>query len=116
MATNGRGDDGRFRPGCPPGPGRPKRANEFRAVMLDAVSDDDVRAVMVKLVEQARAGQPWAVTQFLDRVAGKPINWGTGSRAEEALEGTTLEPWDIDSEVRAMDATIPRVPPADHER
>jgi hypothetical protein len=45
----------------------------FRAAALNAVKREDVEAIMAKLIEQAKAGEAWAIREFLDRVLGKPI-------------------------------------------
>jgi hypothetical protein len=77
--------------------------------MLDAVSDDDVRAVTAKLVEKAKSGDLGAIRELLDRVVGKPFHYGAVWVPEEELEGSTFLPSDVEADLRAMDATIPRV-------
>lgn len=71
--TNGRGPGGRFAPGNPGGPGNPhaKRTAELRAAALAAVSDDDLRAVVAKLLELAKGGDLAAIRELLDRLLGK---------------------------------------------
>jgi hypothetical protein len=116
MASDGRGDDGRFQAGCPPGPGRPKRANELRAVVLDATTEEDVRAVWAKLTSLAKRGQPWSVREFLDRATGRPIHFGAVWMPQEELEGTRRLPSDeLDVDVTLMDQSVPRMPPPDRE-
>ena len=72
---NGRDDKGRFLPGNGGGPGNPlaKRSNELRSMLLAAVTEADLAAVVKTLVDQARAGEPWAVKEFMDRVMGRPL-------------------------------------------
>jgi hypothetical protein len=41
-------------------------------MLLAAVSDDDLRAVVSTLVEMAKAGDLAAIRELLDRVLGKP--------------------------------------------
>ena len=41
--------------------------------MADTVTEDDLRAVIAKLVERAKAGERWAVCELLDRCLGKPM-------------------------------------------
>jgi hypothetical protein len=71
---SGRDPKGRFLTGNPGGPGNPlaKSASQLRSMLLTAVSADDVRAIVKKLVEQARAGEPWAIKELLDRMLGRP--------------------------------------------
>ena len=65
---------GRFLPGNPGGPGNPQARNvaTWRGALAASVSADDVAEVTRKLLEAARAGQPWAVKEFFDRCLGKP--------------------------------------------
>jgi hypothetical protein len=44
----------------------------LRAVMVDAVAEDDLRAIMAKLVEQAKAGDMAAIREVLTRTVGRP--------------------------------------------
>ncbi len=65
--------NGRFLPGNPGGPGNPHAGQvaRLRSVMLDAVTEDDLRAVTRKLVEMALAGDLKAVDLLLNRTLGK---------------------------------------------
>lgn len=86
LATTGRDEAGRFVKGCPPGPGNPgaKAVARFRAAMLEAVTEDDVRAVVRALVEQARGGNVPAIREFLERVVGRvPLPAIEGGEAGE---------------------------------
>jgi len=69
-----RDDKGRFLPGNPGGPGNPQARNvgTWRQALAGAVSAEDVAEVTRKLVEAAKAGEPWAVKEFFDRTMGKP--------------------------------------------
>jgi len=69
-----RDDKGRFLPGNPGGPGNPQARNvaTWRRALADAVSPDDVTEVTRKLTEAAKAGEPWAIHEFMDRCFGKP--------------------------------------------
>jgi hypothetical protein len=71
--TNGRNTRGQFTKGNPGGPGNPihSRMAYFRATLLSTVTQEDVRAVALKLTACAKAGEPWAVKEFLDRVMGR---------------------------------------------
>ena len=79
--SNGRGTNGRFAPGNPGGPGNPfvKRAAELRSVLHAAVTDDDLTAVMSKLVSLAKDGDIAAIKLLLDRTIGKPVEWDDDS-------------------------------------
>lgn len=70
---NGRDGRGRFAKGNSGGPGNPhaRRVQPLRGALLQAVSADDVRAIVLKLVERAKAGDLDATRELLDRVLGK---------------------------------------------
>lgn len=65
---------GRFLRGNPGGPGNPNARNvaTWRRALADSVSPEDVGQVAQKLLEAAKAGEPWAVREFFDRCLGKP--------------------------------------------
>ena len=48
------------------------RAGVWRGVLADSVTEKDMRAVIRALVSKAKAGEPWAVKEFLDRMLGRP--------------------------------------------
>lgn len=66
---------GRFLPGnqaaCGRGNPHAARVNAWRAALAETVTEADVREVIAQLLEKAKAGQPWAVKEFLDRTLGK---------------------------------------------
>ena len=68
---------GRFLPGnnAAAGRGNPHaaRVNAWRRALVESVSSDDLREVIGKLVERAKAGERWAVCELLDRCLGKPV-------------------------------------------
>lgn len=65
--------DGKFAAGNPGGPGNPHggQVARLRSVMLDAVTPDDMRAVVRKLVELAKGGDLKAIDLLLNRTLGK---------------------------------------------
>ncbi len=73
--SNGRDGHGRFAQGNPGGPGNPHAAavGRWRTALAHTVTEDDLRAVIAKLVERAKAGERWAVCELLDRCLGKPV-------------------------------------------
>jgi len=76
--TNGpeRDHRGRFAPGnrAAVGRGNPHadRVAEWRAALADSVSGGDLAEVLGVLVAQAKAGEPWAVKELLNRCFGRP--------------------------------------------
>lgn len=72
-ADNGRNQNGRFAPGNRCGKGNPslRRAAELRSAMMAAVTDDDVKAVVAKLVELSKAGDTTAIKLLFDRCLGR---------------------------------------------
>ncbi len=65
--------NGKFATGNPGGPGNPHggQVARLRAAMLEAVSEDDMRAVVLKLVEMAKGGDLKAIDLLLNRTLGK---------------------------------------------
>ncbi len=82
-----RGPGGQFAPGNKGGPGNPhaKRVARLRGLLLNAVSDEDLKAVVNKLVEQAKAGDMAAIRELLQRLLGPPVELDFTERLE-ALE------------------------------
>lgn len=71
-ASGDRAPNGRFLPGCKPGPGNPlaRKANQLRAALSKAVTVADVRAIAKKLIELAKAGDTTAAKLVYDRALG----------------------------------------------
>ena len=60
---------GRFKPGVSGNPaGRPKGSRDPRTVILAELLDDDGAKIVRKLIEQAKAGEPWAVRLCTERL------------------------------------------------
>jgi hypothetical protein len=87
--SNGRQARGRFAPGnkAAQGNGQARKVARFRASMFAAVKAGDVRAIVVKLLEQAKAGEGWAVKLALEYLVGPPRDVDLDERLT-ALEET----------------------------
>ena len=85
---NGHGRDrrGRFVCGNPGGPGNPRirSVSAWRAALAEVVRPGDIEAVTRTLVEHAKAGEPWAIRELLNRCLGRP---GQGNEWAEPLNG-----------------------------
>lgn len=70
---NGWEANGRFAPGNAGGPGNPlgRRTAELRSAMLNAVTDDDIRAIIKNLVASALGGDVMAAREVLNRTVGR---------------------------------------------
>ena len=68
---------GRFLPGnrAAVGRGNPHadRVHAWRNALAATVTEADLRAVIATVVEQAKAGERWAVRELLDRCLGKSV-------------------------------------------
>jgi hypothetical protein len=75
-AVQGRESNGRFAAGNKGGPGNPfaRHTARLRKMLLETVSDDDMRAVFQKLVELARGGDVTAIKLLLAYAIGKPTD------------------------------------------
>ena len=77
LTNGGNGGDrdarGRFTKGNSGGPGNPhvKSVAAWRSALARVISPADIEAVLRKLLERAKAGEPWAVRELLDRCLGK---------------------------------------------
>ena len=69
-----RNGHGRFTKGNRGGPGNPnaKQVARLRNEMLNAVSPEDMRAVVDKLIEKAKAGDTQSIKELFVRTLGKP--------------------------------------------
>jgi hypothetical protein len=72
--SNGRRTDGKFGAGNSFGRGNPtaRHAQRLRQLFVTAVTEDDVKAIVTKLVELAKAGDIQAANLLLTRALGKP--------------------------------------------
>ena len=95
----GRDSRGRFRSGnrAAAGRGNPHadRVNAWRTALAATVTEDDLRTVIAKLVELAKAGERWAVREMLDRCLGRPAQEVTSRAAD--LEGEVVLKLEFDN-------------------
>ena len=72
--SNGRDQQGKFVPGNSISKGNPhaRRVAALRSALLEAVSEDDMRAVIAKVVEQSKEGDMMAAKVLFERVLGRP--------------------------------------------
>ena len=73
--SNGRNASGRFAKGNAGGPGNPygRKVAKLRSAMLQAVTQADMKAIVKKLVDEAKGGNVRAAKEVIDRCLGKPI-------------------------------------------
>lgn len=72
--SNGRALGGRFAPGNAGGPGNPyaRRVARLRSLIVESVSDDDLREMVGKMVERAKGGDAAMIRELLTRLVGRP--------------------------------------------
>jgi hypothetical protein len=114
-----RDEKGRFLPGNKGGPGNPyvRETARLRSLIHDAVSDEDLKAVIARLVETAKQGgrgSAAAARELLDRLLGKArqhIDLDAEIRAESAFElNLDAVPDDeLDRVGHAIDAVVRRI-------
>jgi len=69
-----RGEVGRFLPGNAGGPGKPyaRKAEALRGSLINAVTREDIEAIMHSQVEKAKQGDTVAAKFVVERVLGRP--------------------------------------------
>ena len=79
---------GQFRKGNRGGSGNPfaKTINRLRGVLLNAITESDMRDVVMTLVEKARGGDIGAIKVLLDRLLGPPVSADLLARLENLEE------------------------------
>ena len=94
LLNGGNGDraaNGRFLPGCKPGPGNPlsKKANQLRVAVSKAVTAADVREIAKKMIDLAKGGDIQAAKLVFDRALGPIVDVDLLERLEN-LESIVL--------------------------
>ncbi|MEO6594316.1 MAG: DUF5681 domain-containing protein [Planctomycetota bacterium] len=70
-----RNEQGRFSPGCKPGPGRPRgRGNVLRQAVQESVTPEHLATLMRKVLRQALEGNLTATKIVFDQTCGKPVS------------------------------------------
>lgn len=84
-SNGGRTSGGRFAAGNPGGPGNPyaRRVARLRSLILESVTDDDLRAIVAKMVERAKHGDTAMIRELLTRLVGRPDSPGDPDRLDE---------------------------------
>jgi hypothetical protein len=89
------GDDrdpetGRFLPGNPGGPGNPylHQVALLRSAILEAVTVEDVRAIVSALMRRAKMGDVLCAREVLNRATGRPF--GFGNKSDDDSESDAL--------------------------
>lgn len=87
------GSNGRFSKGNAGGPGNPyaRRVARLRGLLLDAVTDDDLKAIVAAMVEKAKGGDLNAAREVLTRTLGKPADAPDPDRLEVDGMGIDLD-------------------------
>lgn len=69
---NGRDSNGRFATGNPGGPGSPysRKVHALRRALLEAVTEDEIKAVVQALLREAKLGNVQAARELLQRCLG----------------------------------------------
>ena len=75
-ADNGRGQQGQFSAGNKFAIGNPHATTvgKLRSAMLNAVSEEDIKAIVLNLVSMAKSGDLAAMKLLLDRTVGKFVD------------------------------------------
>jgi len=83
--SDGRGPGGRFGKGNRLAVGNPfaRKVNMLRSAMLRAVSTTDMKAIVAKLVTDAKAGNVQAAKEVLERTLGRPQELDLMERLEK---------------------------------
>ncbi len=90
--NGGRDAQGRFAEGWKGGPGNPhaKKVGQLRSALLDAVTVEDMRAIVRKLIEKAKGGNIQAAREVFDQCLGKAGRPGFIEDLEERKDSIRL--------------------------
>jgi hypothetical protein len=87
--VNGRDSNGRFTKGNRGGPGNPhaSHVHKLRGVLLEAVSETDIKKVVQILIGKAMDGDMAAIRILFERALGKPLEHDILERIERLEAG-----------------------------
>lgn len=95
---------GRFAKGHPGGPGNPfgRHVAALRAALLEEITDDDIQAVVRKLIEMSKTGNLQAAKLLLSYAIGKPTPAPNPDHVE-------IDEWQYFEKTAAMSDTVDKV-------
>ena len=95
---NGRDAGGRFTKGNPGGPGNPfaRRVSRLRSLIVEELADDDLQAIVSKMVADAKAGDTAAAKLLFSYAIGKPT--------DPVCQPDHVEAHELDTEAAKLDA------------
>ena len=95
---------GRFAKGHPGGPGNPfgRRVAALRTALLEEITDDDIQAVIRKLIEMSKSGNLQAAKLLLSYANGKPTPAPNPDHVE-------IDEWQYFEKTAAMSDTVDMV-------
>ena len=67
------------------------RHGDLRRALLEAVTPEDMKAIIVRLVQEAKDGNIAAAREIIDRCLGRPIEADLLERLEQLEEVTSRE-------------------------
>jgi hypothetical protein len=113
--AKGRGKHGYFTAGNPGGPGNPfaGKIAVFRAALLQTITAEDIKALVVTLIESGKNGDTAAARLVLAYALGKPPSSPDDLQAwlpQQATAGQCAEPEDVGSAAPVPPATPPATP------
>ena len=79
---------------------------QWRSVLSECVSREDIEVVINALVKAAKAGERWAICELLDRCLGKPLQQATVDVSETHVRHIIL------SDGRGGEVTLGKNTPA----
>jgi hypothetical protein len=103
-STGYRDGGGRFVKGCPGGPGNPyvRQVARLKSALYEALTQDDIRAVVQRMRDKALAGDVAAARLLLEYGLGKPLPGALAS----AIDAAAADRWSQDKLSRLTDEDL----------